>query len=159
MHNNTTPNNKPSTSKNRNSMDLFYEPDDDKQTDKIDRLMAHRKEQEKEEQKKKEKEEQEKQKNTPSSSTKKRNHDKIEKTPKKKKEDIDKKQKNNEEPKIKKQCLKKPAIRKPFGQLLSGVVFTISGIVNPERASLREKALEMGAKYKPSWDNYCTHLM
>lgn len=48
---------------------------------------------------------------------------------------------------------------KPFHQLLSGVTFVFSGYVNPERGNLRQKALDMGAKYKPDWDRSCTHLM
>ncbi|XP_055388783.1 DNA repair protein XRCC1 [Condylostylus longicornis] len=48
---------------------------------------------------------------------------------------------------------------KPFNRLLDGVVLVISGIQNPHRANLRSKALELGAKYKPDWDNTCTHLI
>ena len=46
-----------------------------------------------------------------------------------------------------------------FNQLLQGVVLVISGIQNPTRSDLRNKALAMGAKYKPDWDSSCTHLM
>lgn len=48
---------------------------------------------------------------------------------------------------------------KPFHKLLEGVTFVLSGYVNPERGSLRQKALDMGAKYKQDWDSSCTHLM
>lgn len=48
---------------------------------------------------------------------------------------------------------------KPFHKLLEGVVLAFSGYVNPERGVLRQKALDMGAKYKSDWDNTCTHLM
>lgn len=48
---------------------------------------------------------------------------------------------------------------KPFNKLLDGVIFAFSGYVNPERGILRQKALDMGAKYKPDWDRNCTHLM
>lgn len=48
---------------------------------------------------------------------------------------------------------------KPFHKLLEGVVFAFSGYVNPERGTLRQKALDMGAKYRPDWDRTCTHLM
>lgn len=48
---------------------------------------------------------------------------------------------------------------KPFHKLLEGVVFAFSGYVNPERGIVRQKALDMGAKYKPDWDSSCTHLM
>lgn len=39
------------------------------------------------------------------------------------------------------------------------VVFALSGFVNPMRSDLRDKALEMGAKYKGDWDSTCTHLV
>lgn len=48
---------------------------------------------------------------------------------------------------------------KPFKRLLEGVVLVISGIQNPERGHIRDKALKMGAKYKTDWDRNCTHLM
>lgn len=48
---------------------------------------------------------------------------------------------------------------KPFHKLLEGVVFAFSGYVNPERGNLRQKATDMGAKYRPDWDSSCTHLM
>ena len=48
---------------------------------------------------------------------------------------------------------------KPFNKLLEGVVFAFSGYVNPERGILRQKALDMGAKYRSDWDSSCTHLM
>lgn len=48
---------------------------------------------------------------------------------------------------------------KPFHKLLEGVVLAFSGYQNPERGTLRQKALDMGAKYKPDWDSRCTHLM
>lgn len=47
----------------------------------------------------------------------------------------------------------------PFDQLLGGVVFTLSGYQNPLRGRVRDKALEMGAKYRPDWDSSCTHLI
>lgn len=40
-----------------------------------------------------------------------------------------------------------------------GVVFTISGIQNPERGQLRIKGLEMGAQYRPDWSTDCTVLV
>ena len=39
------------------------------------------------------------------------------------------------------------------------MVFTISGIVNPERRKLRDKACAMGARYRPQWTKDCTHLV
>ncbi|KAG0611189.1 hypothetical protein M758_7G122400 [Ceratodon purpureus] len=46
-----------------------------------------------------------------------------------------------------------------FSKLLEGVVFTISGIQNPERGQLRSKGLEMGAQYLPDWSTDCTLLV
>merc|ERR1712083_468564 len=72
------------------------------------------------------------------------------------------KEKNSEKkietPKAAKKCAKKYET-KPFGQLLSGVVFTISGYQNPFRGELRQKALDMGARYRGDWDDSCTHLI
>lgn len=55
--------------------------------------------------------------------------------------------------------LKKDEPTKSFNMLLDGVTLVISGIANPDRGNLRAMALSMGAKYKPDWDNSCTHLM
>lgn len=52
-----------------------------------------------------------------------------------------------------------PIAYKPFRKLLDGVVLVISGIQNPERGHVRDKALALGAKYKPDWSGGCTHLM
>ncbi|XP_069057429.1 DNA repair protein XRCC1 isoform X2 [Pleurodeles waltl] len=46
-----------------------------------------------------------------------------------------------------------------FGQLLQGTVFVLSGFQNPFRSELRDKALEMGAKYRPDWTVDSTHLI
>lgn len=40
-----------------------------------------------------------------------------------------------------------------------GVVFVLSGFVNPERGMLRSKAIEMGADYQPDWNSDCTLLV
>ncbi|XP_070505362.1 DNA repair protein XRCC1 [Chironomus tepperi] len=48
---------------------------------------------------------------------------------------------------------------KPFNKLMEGVTFVISGYQNPERGIIRQKALDMGAKYKADWDDNCTHLI
>lgn len=40
-----------------------------------------------------------------------------------------------------------------------GVVFALSGFVNPERSTLRSQALEMGAVYRPDWTPDCTLLV
>ncbi|XP_071731880.1 DNA-repair protein XRCC1 [Rutidosis leptorrhynchoides] len=44
-------------------------------------------------------------------------------------------------------------------KLLDGVVFVLSGFVNPERSTLRSQALEMGAKYEADWKANCTLLV
>ncbi|XP_077999966.1 DNA repair protein XRCC1-like [Glandiceps talaboti] len=48
---------------------------------------------------------------------------------------------------------------KKFSELMNGVVFALSGFQNPTRANIRDKAVSMGAKYKPDWGNDCTHLI
>ncbi|KAJ7962940.1 DNA-repair protein XRCC1 [Quillaja saponaria] len=48
---------------------------------------------------------------------------------------------------------------KTFSKLLEGVVFVLSGFVNPERSILRSQALEMGAEYQPDWNSDCTLLV
>ncbi|XP_029647622.1 DNA repair protein XRCC1 isoform X1 [Octopus sinensis] len=48
---------------------------------------------------------------------------------------------------------------KPFSKLMDNVVFVLSGFQNPFRADLRDKAREMGAKYRPDWSSDCTHLV
>ena len=53
----------------------------------------------------------------------------------------------------------KPSAAKEFSRLMERVTFVLSGFQNPYRAELREKALEMGAVYKPDWGKGCTHLM
>lgn len=35
----------------------------------------------------------------------------------------------------------------------------MSGFENPLRGQLRDKAIEMGARYKADWDGSCTHLL
>lgn len=46
-----------------------------------------------------------------------------------------------------------------FAKLMEGVVFILSGFVNPERGTLRSQALEMGAKYQPDWNSESTLLI
>ncbi|XP_057458826.1 DNA-repair protein XRCC1 [Lotus japonicus] len=48
---------------------------------------------------------------------------------------------------------------KSFNNLMEGVVFVLSGFVNPERGMLRSRAMEMGAEYKPDWNSECTLLI
>ncbi|XP_076066618.1 DNA repair protein XRCC1-like [Oratosquilla oratoria] len=54
---------------------------------------------------------------------------------------------------------KKRKMTRPFTGLMSDVVFVMSGYQNPQRGDLRDKMVEMGAKYKPDWDSKCTHLI
>jgi DNA-repair protein XRCC1 len=53
----------------------------------------------------------------------------------------------------------RPSKEKAFSDLLKDVVFVLSGYQNPERGKIRDKAMEMGATYKPDWGKGCTHLM
>lgn len=46
-----------------------------------------------------------------------------------------------------------------LGKILQGVVVVLSGFQNPFRSELRDKALELGAKYRPDWTADSTHLM
>lgn len=46
-----------------------------------------------------------------------------------------------------------------FSKLLEGVVFVLSGFVNPERSTLRSQALAMGAEYQADWNSGCTLLV
>ncbi|XP_050235303.1 DNA-repair protein XRCC1 isoform X2 [Mercurialis annua] len=46
-----------------------------------------------------------------------------------------------------------------FSKLLDGVVFVLSGFVNPERGTLRSRALEMGAEFRQDWSPECTLLV
>ncbi|GFU34177.1 DNA repair protein XRCC1 [Nephila pilipes] len=49
--------------------------------------------------------------------------------------------------------------KRPFNKIMERIVLVISGFVNPLRGEIRDKALEMGAKYKGDWDKSCTHLV
>lgn len=44
-------------------------------------------------------------------------------------------------------------------KILEGVVVVLSGFQNPFRGELRDKALSMGARYRPDWTPDATHLM
>ena len=46
-----------------------------------------------------------------------------------------------------------------FSELLRGVHFTISGFQNPLRGQIRQKGLDLGAKYHGDWNSSCTHLV
>ena len=47
----------------------------------------------------------------------------------------------------------------PLDEVMGRVVFVLSGFQNPQRGQLRDKAIEMGARYKGEWNRQCTHLM
>ncbi|KAF7670448.1 hypothetical protein LDENG_00074520 [Lucifuga dentata] len=64
------------------------------------------------------------------------------------------------EPKPKQHKAKPPSAEQvPFNRIMEGVVFVLSGFQNPFRGELREKALDMGAKYRPDWTPDSTHLI
>ncbi|EOA35330.1 hypothetical protein CARUB_v10020512mg [Capsella rubella] len=46
-----------------------------------------------------------------------------------------------------------------FSKLMDGVIFVLSGFVNPERSTLRSQALAMGATYQPDWNSDSTLLI
>ncbi|XP_053375045.1 DNA repair protein XRCC1-like isoform X2 [Mercenaria mercenaria] len=48
---------------------------------------------------------------------------------------------------------------KEFSRLMEKVVFVMSGYQNPYRAELRDRAVAMGATYRPDWGKGCTHLI
>ena len=57
---------------------------------------------------------------------------------------------------------KKPKLKKKnvaYNQILSGVVFALSGYQNPERSNIRDAGLKMGARYEGSWNDRCSHLV
>ncbi|KAM6994754.1 DNA repair protein XRCC1 isoform 2-T2 [Tautogolabrus adspersus] len=64
------------------------------------------------------------------------------------------------EPKPKQEKVKSQSSQQvPFKRMMEGVVFVLSGFQNPFRGELRDKALEMGAKYRPDWTPDSTHLI
>ncbi|EFA01797.1 DNA repair protein XRCC1 [Tribolium castaneum] len=117
----------------RNRNEILYNKDEEEPHEKIDKIIE-----------KKAKEETKTKNFSPkpkdSGETSKRKHESSKKESPKKKIKVEKR-------------------RKPFSELLRGVTLVISGIQNPDRGNLRTMALEMGAKYKPDWDNSCTHLI
>lgn len=46
-----------------------------------------------------------------------------------------------------------------FNEFMKGVNFTISGFQNPLRGEIRQKAMDMGARYHGDWNGSCTHLV
>ncbi|XP_048521816.1 DNA repair protein XRCC1 [Dendroctonus ponderosae] len=165
----------PKKGKERNRNELLYSKDEEDKHEKIDKLIEKR-DKERAESKKREKEMAEKTKNTPAKPKETKNNDKKkphtprkdvstekqakvnEKRPESEKRDS-LKRKHDSPPAHKLKKLKQQPVGKPFEKLLKDVILVISGIQNPERASLRSMALSMGAKYKADWDNSCTHLM
>lgn len=121
--------------KERNRDDLLYSKDEEQPNAKIDKIMEEKKKEKETKKEEKKKEIEKKKKQEP---LKRRSENENNNTPTKKIKQI---------------------ITKPFNELFKGVTIVISGIQNPDRSELRTKALEMGAKYKPDWDNTCTHLM
>lgn len=122
--------------KPRNRDDVLYKKDEEEHNEKVDKIM-------------------EKKKNETA-----RKKEEVEKTPKNEKRASNAKKRRSETENNKAPSKKmKQNVTKPFTELLSGVTIVVSGIQNPDRANLRTMALSMGAKYKPDWDNTCTHLM
>ncbi|TNN07092.1 DNA repair protein isoform 2 [Schistosoma japonicum] len=54
---------------------------------------------------------------------------------------------------------KSTASHSPSQKPLSNVILTLSGYQNPVRSQIRDKALELGAKYRQDWGPDCTHLI
>ncbi|KAK2844919.1 hypothetical protein Q5P01_011578 [Channa striata] len=73
---------------------------------------------------------------------------------------VKKESQSKPKPEAKQQKVKSPSAQQvPFNRIMEGVVFVLSGFQNPFRGELREKALDMGAKYRPDWTPDCTHLI
>ncbi|KAH0808118.1 hypothetical protein GEV33_014663 [Tenebrio molitor] len=127
----------------RNRNELLYNKDEEEPNEKIDTIIEKKQNDIKD---KKAKEEQKAKRNASpkpqtSGESNKRKHESVLSTsPSKKAKTVEKR-------------------KKPFSELLRGVTLVISGIQNPDRANLRTMALAMGAKYKPDWENSCTHLI
>eukprot|EP00066_Takifugu_rubripes_P003256 XP_003965695.1 PREDICTED: DNA repair protein XRCC1 [Takifugu rubripes] len=90
---------------------------------------------------------------TPSPSAKKASP--AQKSTEKKRESLPKPEKTPKQQKAKSSGVEQV----PINRLMDGVVFVLSGFQNPFRGELREKALEMGAKYRPDWTPDSTHLI
>ncbi|CAH1174148.1 unnamed protein product [Phaedon cochleariae] len=147
------------TPKDRNRNELFYDEDDEKPNEKIDKVIKKKadeaKQKEEVEDVKKKQNFWDSKKKDASPSTSKVKVAKVESPKKESKRKI-----KEETPKaVKKKRVEKEKPSKPFEKLLDGVTLVISGIQNPDRANLRTMALSMGAKYKADWDSTCTHLI
>ena len=64
----------------------------------------------------------------------------------------------SQQTKTDKTSLKKKTYLK-FNEFFKGVNFAISGFQNPLRGEIRQKALDMGARYHGDWNSTCTHLV
>ncbi|XP_031709223.1 DNA repair protein XRCC1 isoform X1 [Anarrhichthys ocellatus] len=71
----------------------------------------------------------------------------------------DKKRESQSKPEPKPKQQKAGGQQVPFKRIMDGVVFVLSGFQNPFRGELREKALDMGGKYRPDWTPGATHLI
>lgn len=58
-----------------------------------------------------------------------------------------------------KQLKSKPKLYSKFNEMMKGVHFAISGFQNPLRGEIRQKAVDMGARYHGDWNSSCTHLV
>ncbi|XP_064470997.1 DNA repair protein XRCC1-like [Ornithodoros turicata] len=83
-------------------------------------------------------------------------------SPSQQRQQTQKQERNNTEDTVKKPPANSSRPTKPlrpFGALMKGVRFVLSGFQNPMRSQIRDKAIEMGARYTGDWDNACTHLV
>ncbi|XP_037642102.1 DNA repair protein XRCC1 [Sebastes umbrosus] len=71
----------------------------------------------------------------------------------------DKKRESQSKPEPKAKPQKANVQQVPFKRMMEGVVFVLSGFQNPFRGELREKAMDMGAKYQTDWTATSTHLI
>ncbi|KAF2898770.1 hypothetical protein ILUMI_07403 [Ignelater luminosus] len=138
----------------RNRDELLYKEEEEKPHAKIDKLIEDKNKESKEKQIREE-ETKKKQKNSTKKTDSKLDSPSTSKTSQSK--DGNKRKFNGKDTPHKK--IKTNKLCKPFNELLNGVTLVISGIQNPERGVIRSDALAMGAKYKPDWDNTCTHLI
>ncbi|KAI7806137.1 DNA repair protein XRCC1 isoform X1 [Triplophysa rosa] len=70
-----------------------------------------------------------------------------------------KKESPKSKPEAKAKSKSKAAEPVALNRVMEGVVFVLSGFQNPFRGELRDKALAMGARYRPDWTSDSTHLI
>ncbi|CAG9582915.1 unnamed protein product [Danaus chrysippus] len=142
----------------REKRSLIYTEDDEQPHKKIDRVIErHEREKQREEIKKKKTDQEDKKKKTITTREESTGDEKNKET----------KQTDNRTPdhthttvmNTNKRKHSQEAPSRPLSSVLSGVVFSISGYVNPRRASVRAAALRMGARYTPDVTHDCTHLI